>query len=177
MRRFGCLLLAVFMGACSPAPQEADSGPEYSKEQLQALYYNDLGPASVDVSGYPKVQQKNYKLFLRICGQCHSPARAIHSPVVRREDWKRYIRRMHERGESAGWLGSVPKDSYRKLVDFLAYDSNVRKVDRKAEFEKLAGELKSLFARVQAEKRRLGLKSDREHVRPAPPYVGDKPGH
>lgn len=170
------LPLALILSACgSDSPLETESS--FTKEQLEARFYFDLGPAAIDVSSYPKEQKENYKLFLRLCSQCHSPARAINSPVVRRDDWKRYIRRMHERGESAGWLGSVPESSFGRLLDFLAYDSDVRKVRRRAEFEKLTGEFKSLFVRVRAEKRRLGLKSDREHVRQPAPYVGDKPGH
>lgn len=145
------LALAAFLGlaplflACSkksaqPAPvKPAASAPR----EPSARFYYDLGPATVDVSGYPEKQRGNYKDFLSLCGTCHSAARPLNSPYVGLDTWKHYVRRMHVKMENRAILPS--KDEEERILEFLVYDSQARKVDKSAEFSTQQEKLKKLF--------------------------------
>lgn len=141
-RRFAALALAALAAACSktsePAPREA--GP--TGENAPRFYY-DLGPATVDVSRYPPSQQEAYKLSLAVCGTCHSTARALNAPYSEPDTWKRYLRRMHVKMEGRAVLPSA-RDMQR-ILDFLVYDSKVRKLDRPDEFRAEQEALKARF--------------------------------
>lgn len=142
--------------------------------QLGARFYYDLGPAEVDVTAYPEAQKAGYAVFAKTCSQCHTLARPINSPIVSRKDWKRYVARMHQRAKvrPAAKLG---KEQAAVIVDFLAYDSKVRKVDRKAAFEAAAGEQRALFARVREERSRRQVAGDRLKIQPEAPGSPVKP--
>ncbi len=154
LTRFGAL--AVLAGLAWAA--------DYTEEQLKARFYYDLGPAEIDVSGYPKKERERYSVFSRACSQCHTLARPINSPIVARKDWKRYVERMHLRTKvKAG--ASISKGDAREIVDFLAYDSQVRKAQGKAAFESKSQELRALFEKVQAERSRRRAEEDKRKAR------------
>ncbi|MBI4424157.1 MAG: hypothetical protein HY554_10545 [Elusimicrobia bacterium] len=59
------------------------SAAELEKEKaMQNPYPNDLGPETVDVSGYPKEAQEGYTLLKSRCAQCHTAARPLNSRFV-----------------------------------------------------------------------------------------------
>lgn len=143
-----CACLAALAAACSkpgePAPQDARPA-----EQGAPRFYYDLGPATVDDSGYPPEQREGYRLFLAVCGACHGTARALNAPYSDRDVWKSYLRRMRVKMEGRAVL--PPERELERILDFLVYDSKLRKLDGSAEFDALQEELKTRFA--QAAKR------------------------
>ncbi|MBI3553388.1 MAG: hypothetical protein HY077_12910 [Elusimicrobia bacterium] len=151
------------------------AGEKFTAEQLKARFYYDLGPATLDVSSYPKRKQENYGVFARNCSQCHTLARPINAPIVKREDWRRYVRRMHLKTKAATGTDFSKTDG-EEIVSFLAFDSKLRKVHGKAAFDAQTAQLKKLFEDVTAERSRRQQEQDQKKVKPAPmPGVGVKP--
>lgn len=139
----------------------------FTPERLEARFYYDLGPKEVDTAAYPPKQRENYRAFAAACSQCHTLARPLNAPYVSREDWKRYVKRMHAKTkERAG--ASIGKADAEAAVVFLAYDAQIRKVKGRAAFEAKTAELKALFAEVRAERSRLQIEADRRKARGAP---------
>lgn len=70
----------------SEASQSSASGLSAAEiERQKALaqpYPNDLGPETVDISGYPKDVQEGYKIFQAECTVCHSAARPLNSQFL-----------------------------------------------------------------------------------------------
>ena len=91
----------------------------------------EKGPATVDVSKYPDGIKENYEVFSAKCSQCHKLSRPINSDYAVPEDWSRYIKRMMRKPGSG-----ISAGDGKKIFDFLAYDSSVRK--KKMLDEKLA---------------------------------------
>src|SRR5664279_2844176 len=91
----------------------------------------EKGPATVDVSKYPDGIKENYEVFSTKCSQCHKLSRPINSDYAVPEDWSRYIKRMMRKPGSG-----ISAGDGKKIFDFLAYDSSVRK--KKILDEKLA---------------------------------------
>jgi hypothetical protein len=168
-KRVVLLVGCVILGACSRGKPEA-TAPRFSLSQLAAVMPADLGASALDVSAYPQEQQGHYRLFAARCSQCHTLARAINSSFVTREDWNRYVERMHarlpverarmpdggevrlvRRGEK-GFRGVIPASEIPKIIDFLAYDSKVRKIDHAQAFQVEQTRLSRLFAEIQKEK-------------------------
>ncbi len=87
-------------------------------------YPADTGPATIDVSKYPKVQQDAYKVFLDKCSTCHTVARAINSDYATPEEWKALVDKMHHKRYSG-----IDGDAQKTITDFLIYDSSIRKKD------------------------------------------------
>lgn len=112
-------------------------------------FYYDLGPETVDIYSYPKAQQGNYAVFAHSCSQCHTLARPINAPYVTRKDWSRYVTGMHAKAKAKGGLSFSPAEA-ALIVDFLVYDSKIRKVDHKAAFDALTKGLKKQFALASA---------------------------
>lgn len=142
--------------ASRPAPpwpalrmQPADAAPLGSDSRQRVARYEDLGPTYIDVSGYPDEQKINYRLFLQRCSRCHTPARALHSPITARKEWAYYVGLMHT-WSLKEWL-SV--DDRRWITDFLAYDSKVRKIDRQMEFQADQQRLREIFEAGRVESR------------------------
>ena len=90
-----------------------------SKEQL-ALF--DSGPSSIDVAAYPAGIQKNYAVFREKCTLCHTLARPINCTFVLPDEWSRYIKRMMHKPGSM-----ISPGQAKKIYEFLAFDSSVRK--------------------------------------------------
>ena len=91
----------------------------------------EKGPATVDVSKYPDGIKENYEVFSTKCSQCHKLSRPINSDYAIPEEWSRYIKRMMRKPGSG-----ISAGDGKKIFDFLAYDSSVRK--KKMVDEKLA---------------------------------------
>ena len=145
-----------------------------TNEQLEALFFYDLGPATIDVSKYPKEQQDHYAVFAKTCSQCHTLARPINAPYASSKDWQRYILRMHQRTESRPGKVITKEDS-KVIVDFLVYDANLRKVKQKKAFDFQTAKLKALFEDVKAERARRQVKADASKIQQPAPYTGTKP--
>ena len=91
----------------------------------------EKGPATIDVSKYPDGIKENYEVFSAKCSQCHKLSRPINSDYAVPEEWSRYIKRMMRKPGSG-----ISTGDGKKIFDFLAYDSSVRK--KKMLDEKLA---------------------------------------
>lgn len=91
----------------------------------------EKGPATIDVSKYPQGIQENYEVFSTKCTQCHKLSRPINSDYALPEEWSRYIKRMMHKPGSG-----ISAGDGKKIFDFLAYDSSIRK--KKMVDEKLA---------------------------------------
>jgi hypothetical protein len=90
-----------------------------SKELLAQF---DSGPTSVDVSAYPGGLKDNYGVFRQKCSLCHTLARPINCTFALPDEWSRYIKRMmHKPGSN------ISPGQAKKIYEFLAYDSSVRK--------------------------------------------------
>jgi hypothetical protein len=82
----------------------------------------EKGPATIDVSKYPQGIQDNYELFSQKCSQCHKLSRPINSDYALPDEWSRYIKRMMHKPGSG-----ISAGDGKKIYEFLAYDSSVRK--------------------------------------------------
>ena len=145
----------------------------FTSEQREARFYYDLGPKEVDVTAYPKEQQENYRSFAKTCSQCHTPARALNSPLIAREDWRRFIKRMHAKTKQSSGA-AIGKEAAKAAIEFLAYDSQVRKIKDKAAFAAKTSELKALFVEVRRERARMQVESDKKKIQESAPYTGVK---
>ncbi len=167
MTRIRKLALGVLLASAASAA----SAPErFTPQQLEADFYFDLGPAEIDVAGYPRAQQQGYATFASVCSRCHTLARPINSPIVARADWRRYIKRMHARSRIQPDK-TFTAEQAKRVVEFLAYDAKVRKIARRAEFDAETERLKKLFVEARAERSRLRSESDARKVKP----YGDRP--
>lgn len=129
----------------STVPARGQEPPLPPPEDLpQTLYYADLGPDDIDVSGYPAQQQFNYGVFRLQCARCHTLARAVNSPVQSRAYWHFHLLRMsvHSRLKREG---PIPHDQVKAMLDFLEYDARVRKIEGRKSFEARTEELKRRF--------------------------------
>jgi len=88
----------------------------------------DKGPATIDVSKYPREMQAAYKTFANKCTKCHTLARAVNCEFALDEEWERYVKRMMRKPGS-----EVSSSEGKQIFEFLAYDSKTRK---KALYEK-----------------------------------------
>ncbi|MBI4056619.1 MAG: hypothetical protein HY399_03630 [Elusimicrobia bacterium] len=147
------------------------AGGKFTPEQLKAQFYYDLGPSEIDVSGYPKDQQENYKVFKRTCSQCHTLARPVNNPLIQRADWDLYVSRMHVRTKVRPGTSISRKDA-RRVLNFLTYDSKMRKIDHKADFEAKTKELLKLFEEVKKERLRMQIEQDKKKIKESAPYTG-----
>jgi hypothetical protein len=128
-------------------------GPGAWAARQSVLYPSDLGPAKVDVSGYPMQMQRIYRELLPgKCMACHSLARALNSPIAELsaeeeaaeraahpelfqegilkagpESWSIYIKRMFMRPPCCGSCGVWTREDIRQVHRFLKYDSLRRK--------------------------------------------------
>lgn len=165
-----------FDGVRSPERSKGeDVGPVAREEpRAVAMFYADLGPDELDVSAYPERQRKNYEVFTQVCSQCHSAARPLWSPVKDKGDWERYVRRMKARTANRSGTEILKADA-EAIVEFLVYDSKLRKVEAAETFDKKVAELRARFERLVAERKRRGVESDRRKAKPQAPFTGTRP--
>ncbi|MDE2490171.1 MAG: hypothetical protein KGM24_04945 [Elusimicrobia bacterium] len=144
-------------------PPAAVEVPPTPKARLEhALFYSDLGPDAIDVSGYPAQQRYEYGVFVRACSACHTLARAINAPYASRGWWEFYMLGMRMRSR---WQGRpLTREESKAVLDFLEYDSRVRKVENAREFDALTEVLKKRFDASVAE--RMGRLQKGRQVRP-----------
>jgi hypothetical protein len=83
----------------------------------------EAGPARIDVSAYPKAGQDSYPLFTEKCAQCHHLNHTINSDHhALPDEWESIVNRMwHKPGSN------INKKQAEQIVEFLTYDSSVRK--------------------------------------------------
>jgi hypothetical protein len=145
------MLLAIG-GAAPLAAQSSAAGASAaapgSTTTATGFYPNDLGPAEIDVSDYPKEMRQSYHVFAFKCAACHTVARPINSQFLeltpeelataKKDDpdlfkdsklvmpeekiWSRYVKRMMLKPGCP-----VGKDA-KTIYEFLVYDSKVRKM-------------------------------------------------
>ena len=167
------LTMSAFLFSCKSVVEP----PTQSKQQLSpnaqaAKFYYDLGPSTVDVSGYPAKIKDSYKTFLAACSSCHTPARPLNSPLASAADWKRYIKKMHVKAAARGIR--LDREQQIAVLDFLTYDSKKRKIDRREKFLKEQENLKKLYARVSEEQKKMILEETNNLAVKETPYVGVK---
>lgn len=116
------LLLAASAAAGAPPAKAPAEFPE------------DLGPAVIDVSSYPAEHRKTYKdIFLPVYGFLRGgPARALNSPLVASDEWRREVMRVKNRPPCCGACPILSMADARALWRFLAYDSQRRKAGASA---------------------------------------------
>lgn len=127
----------------APAPARPRSLP-VPASLPKTLYYADLGPDAIDVSGYPAQQKYNYEIFRARCSPCHTLARSVNSPVQSRAYWHYHLLRMSLRSRLKR-EGPIPRRDVKAVLDFLEYDGQVRKVDDRKNFDARTEELKRRF--------------------------------
>lgn len=110
----------------------------------EVRYYSDLGPDAVDVSSYPVQQRYNYSVYARTCSRCHTLARSINAPTASREFWELYMLGMRARGRVGG-SPPITRQERQAILDFLEFDSGMRKLEDRADFETLTEELKRRY--------------------------------
>lgn len=139
--------LSLTTASVSSEPLEAkdhrtgqQSTKEDVKEAAKRPYANDLGPDVIDVSAYPRDMQRAYELFARRCSECHTLARPINSQWATSVLWEHYVKRMW-RKPGSGINGVEAK----QIWEFLVYDSQVRKLDRRKELEAFRTRLLEAF--------------------------------
>jgi hypothetical protein len=103
-------------GLCRATAQELDAETKARIERFEK------GATTVDVSKYPEVIKDNYQLFSQKCSQCHKLSRPINSDYALPDEWSRYIKRMMNKPGS-----NISAAEGKKIYEFLAYDSSVRK--------------------------------------------------
>lgn len=83
----------------------------------------EAGPATIDVSAYPKAGQDSYLLFTEKCAQCHNLEHIINSDHhALPDEWKGIVNRMWRKPGS-----NINNTETKQIVEFLTYDSSVRR--------------------------------------------------
>lgn len=160
----GLGLLSLCVSGTALAEEKKD---EASLTKVSDLYPNDMGPAEIDVSGYPKEHRQAYRTFAFKCAACHTIARPINSeflelsaeeikkakiddPELFKDKkltmadeliWNRYVKRMMSKPGCP-----VKKEDGKPIWEFLVYDSKLRKTGENGkEFRKMRGTLLKEF--------------------------------
>lgn len=121
--------LTIAAAASALLAQAADD--QLDAETKARIERFEKGPTTINVSKYPDGIKENYEVFSAKCSQCHKLSRPINSDYALPEEWSRYIKRMMHKPGSG-----ISAGDGKKIFDFLAYDSSVRK--KKMVDEKLA---------------------------------------
>lgn len=115
---------------------------EQAAEAARRPYANDLGPDAVDVAAYPPKMRQAYTLFAQKCSRCHTLARPINSQWATSVFWEHYVKRMWRKPGS-----QINGTEARQIWEFLTYDSQARKLNRREEFEAFRKRLLEEFRR------------------------------
>jgi len=118
--------------------------PRVNPQSRNARYYSDLGPDVIDVSNYPAQQRYNYQVYAAVCSRCHTLARSINAPAVSREFWEFYLLGMRVQNGLDKKPAITPQER-KAILDFLEYDSRVRKIEHARQFEAQTQELKRRY--------------------------------
>jgi hypothetical protein len=111
-------VVALTLLAAEGARAQTPLDPE-TKARVERF---EKGPATIDVSKYPDAIKENYQVFSQKCSQCHKLSRPINSDYALPDEWSRYIKRMMYKPGS-----NISAADGKKIYDFLAYDSSIRK--------------------------------------------------
>lgn len=130
-----------------------------------ARFYFDLGDDHIDVSKYPRAQQENYALFAQKCSQCHTLARPINAPFYTRRDWTRFLNRMRANIRSSSKSQITPAQE-KLIVDFLVYDSKIRKIDDRKAFEDRLKHLQADYKALLARRPQIEKAEDQKKIKP-----------
>ena len=153
--RYSLLLVSLcgaWMASCRGAPAGgAGSERRFTAEQLKAKFAWDLGPDTVDVTGYPVVHQKQYTVVQDLFGRCHTVARALNAPVLTQAQWNRFVHRMHFKARSR----LLTKASAKAVVEFLVYDAGVRKIGRRDAYLNELERMQARYAELEVERARV----------------------
>ena len=163
---FGLALISIFVSGKTFAGDEKKEKTEKAETSLTKvtdLYPNDMGPAEIDVTGYPKEHKRASRPFAFKCAACHTIARPINSQFLeltaaeiakaKKDDpelfkdpkltlpeemvWNRYVKRMMSKAGCP-----VKKEDGKPIWEFLVYDSKLRKTGENGkEFRKARGQL------------------------------------
>lgn len=141
--------LCVVSGTLWAADAKGDKVDKDREAALANPYANDLGPAELETSNYPKDLMKGYKLMKEKCTKCHTASRPLNAQFVElKKDematfmkaagasakdenlykvddgvWKRYVKRM----ASKPGCELTKVDDQKEIYKFLVHDSKVRK--------------------------------------------------
>jgi hypothetical protein len=120
------LKMLLLTGVCTvtfvdPAARAAE---EHHHEATKAgSAQMEAGPATIDVSAYPKAGQDSYPLFTEKCSQCHNLNHIINSDHhALPDEWTGIVNRMRRKPGS-----DINAAEAKKILNFLVYDSSVRK--------------------------------------------------
>lgn len=121
----------VTMATAADKPMKSMTSMKDGEHQTKAASDQmEAGPATIDVSAYPKAAQDSYLLFTEKCAQCHHLNHTINSDHhVLPDEWEEIVSRMWRKPGS-----NMNKTEAEKIVEFLTYDSSVR---RKAAVDKM----------------------------------------
>ncbi len=86
-----------------------------AEDAKKKVFAADKGPATIDVSGFPKEMQENYKIFAARCSKCHTLARPINTDMTA-SGWKMYVKRMMNKPDS----GISPANA-KRIYKFLKF--------------------------------------------------------
>jgi len=115
------LLVSIFVFAGSRMVRADDGNLDDAAKARIAKA--EQGPATIDVSNYPqKIQDIYTDIFSQKCMQCHRLSRPINSDFVLPSEWENYVKLMSHKPGS-----NINNGEARKIIDFLIYDSSVRK--------------------------------------------------
>ena len=117
------LLVTMFIFVGSRMAQADDANLDDATKARIAKF--EQGPSTIDVSKYPqKIQDIYTDIFSQKCMQCHRLSRPINSDFALPSEWESYVKlMMHKPGSN------INNGDARKIIDFLIYDSSVRKKD------------------------------------------------
>jgi hypothetical protein len=83
----------------------------------------ETAAATIDVSAYPKALQDSYPLFTERCAQCHHLNHTINSDHhALPDEWESIVNRMRRKPGS-----NINNMEAKQIIEFLTYDSSVRK--------------------------------------------------
>ncbi len=105
------------------------SGMSEKEKAQKEPYPNDAGPMEIDVSSYSAEMQAKYKTFQQ-CSNCHVLARPVNTQFNDKDTWKRYVKRMI-RKPGCG----ISNADGKAIYEFLVYDSQKRKISKKAKWK------------------------------------------
>jgi|ERR1017187_3798702 hypothetical protein len=115
-------LVVISASAClgvltAQAGETSMAGMKAGGAQMEA------GPATIDVSAYPKAVQGIYPLFTEKCAQCHHLNHTINSDHhALPDEWEGIVNRMWRKPGS-----NINNTEAKQIVEFLIYDSSVRR--------------------------------------------------
>ncbi len=145
----------VVFGLLLAVPCRAGSDAlERRLRDLSVPFYYDLGSDSIDVSEYPKIRRRQYGIFVDRCSSCHTLARPINSTLRFREEWEFYLHRMRIFSFSAD-DGPLRKAEREDILEFLVYDSQIRKIRKEQDFLDTDRRLREKYEALHEERIKL----------------------